>query len=134
MGHIEAQRCDNVNQVWPCGVCHARSSGVCSAVPQADLGHLAALATAINVRRNQMFIDEEAPAEHCHIITHGSARLYKQLPDGRRQIVCLPTCRQLPGPDSVADLWSQCRGYGANTCVPTVPSSSQHRVREDSVA
>jgi len=87
MSHIEAQRRACPDQLQPCGLCQARSSGVCSAVPLAELGRLATLATEINIQRGQTFIYEEVPDEHCYIIIRGSVRLYKALPDGRRQII-----------------------------------------------
>ena len=60
---------------------------MCGAVASSDRPRLAALATIANVSRGQTFIHEGAPAEHFCILIQGSAKLYKLLPDGRRQIV-----------------------------------------------
>ena len=71
----------------PCGRCGARTYGVCGGVAPRDLPRLAALATIASVSRGQTFILEGAPAEHFCILIQGSAKLYKLLPDGRRQVV-----------------------------------------------
>ena len=76
-----------VDSKLPCGRCGARSSGVCGGAAPSDLARLAALATIANVSRGQTFIHEGAPAEHFCMLIQGSAKLYKVLPDGRRQIV-----------------------------------------------
>jgi len=78
---------DAVDAVQPCGRCAARACGVCGGVAAPDLPRLAALATIANVPRGQTFIHEGAPAEHFCVLIQGSAKLYKLLPDGRRQIV-----------------------------------------------
>lgn len=76
-----------VDSILPCGRCGARASGVCSAVAGPALPRLAALATIANATRGQTFIHEGEPAEHFCILIQGSAKLYKLLPDGRRQII-----------------------------------------------
>ena len=70
----------------PCASCGARSSGICAAIEEADLQRLAALATPIAVPAGRTFITEGDPAEHFFTITAGTAKLFKLLPDGRRQI------------------------------------------------
>jgi CRP/FNR family transcriptional regulator len=60
---------------------------VCGAVARPELHRLAALATIANASRGQTFLHEGAPAEHFCVLIQGSAKLYKLLPDGRRQIV-----------------------------------------------
>src|SRR5208337_264941 len=75
---------DVVESTRPCG---ARAYGVCGTVARPQLPRLAALATIANACRGQTFMHEDAPAEHFCILIQGSAKLYKLLPDGRRQIV-----------------------------------------------
>ena len=70
----------------PCSVCDARSFSVCNAIPDADLGQLSAIAVVTEVPAGQCFIDEGEPANCFFNVTAGSAKLFKLLPDGRRQI------------------------------------------------
>ena len=69
-----------------CASCEARSVSVCNAIPDADLGRLAALAQAAEAPAGRCFIEEGEPADCFFNITAGTAKLYKLLPDGRRQI------------------------------------------------
>jgi CRP/FNR family transcriptional regulator len=78
---------DGIHSLLPCGSCEVRANGVCNGVSRPDLPRLAALATIVEVSRGQTFILEDAPAEHFCILILGSAKLYKLLPDGRRQII-----------------------------------------------
>jgi CRP/FNR family transcriptional regulator len=59
---------------------------VCNAIPDADLARLAAAAVVTEVPGGQCFIDEGEPANSFFNITAGTAKLFKLLPDGRRQI------------------------------------------------
>ena len=78
---------DDTGSLLPCGLCKARAHGVCSAVAGPDLRRLAALARIVEVSRGQTFVHEDAPADHFYVLIVGSAKLYKLLPDGRRQII-----------------------------------------------
>lgn len=69
-----------------CASCEARSVSVCNAMPEPDLGRLAALAQAIEVPAGATFIREGDPADCFFNVTAGTAKLYKLLQDGRRQI------------------------------------------------
>ncbi len=75
-----------VGSVEPCSHCVARPSTVCAAIDPADLERLARATTPQMVPRGQTFISEGDPADHFFNITSGTARLFKLLPDGRRQI------------------------------------------------
>ena len=70
----------------PCTSCGARSQSVCSAIDDGDLQHLAAIAVVSEAEAGQMFISEGDPASAFFNVTAGTARLFKLLPDGRRQI------------------------------------------------
>lgn len=69
-----------------CASCEARSVSVCKAIPDADLCRLAAVAQVIEAPAGSSFIREGEPADCFFNITAGTAKLYKLLPDGRRQI------------------------------------------------
>jgi CRP/FNR family transcriptional regulator len=70
-----------------CADCEVRHSSVCGSLNPDDLTRLAALAQQIVVPAGQAFIADGAKAEHFYNVTHGTVRLYKLLPDGRRQII-----------------------------------------------
>ena len=70
----------------PCAHCGARAFSVCNAIEIPDLERLAALATSMTVEPGRSFIEEGDPAEHFFTVTAGTAKLFKLLPDGRRQI------------------------------------------------
>ncbi len=69
-----------------CGDCGARHSGLCDALTDEDLAFLARMAQPMTVAAGQLLIEEGAPAGHFYNINHGHMRLFKALPDGRRQI------------------------------------------------
>ena len=69
-----------------CLHCGARNHSVCNAIPLPDLERLAATAVSMNVETGRGFIHEGDPAEHFFNVTAGCAKLFKLLPDGRRQI------------------------------------------------
>ncbi len=77
---------DPLGAVDPCTTCDARSFGVCNAIPDAHLTRLAAIAVVTEAPAGQCFIDEGEPASAFFNITLGTAKLFKLLPDGRRQI------------------------------------------------
>jgi CRP/FNR family transcriptional regulator len=70
----------------PCASCEARGFSVCNAIEDHDLARLATLAQVIEVPAGRCFIDEGEPAGAFFNITAGTAKLFKLLPDGRRQI------------------------------------------------
>jgi CRP/FNR family transcriptional regulator len=70
-----------------CAACDARALSPCAAIEGQDLERLARVAVQQNVKPDQIFIEEGAPAACFFSITAGTARLYKSLRDGRRQII-----------------------------------------------
>lgn len=69
-----------------CATCSARSTSVCNAMVDKDLDRLAASAASMTIQAGHSFIQEGDPAEHFFNVTSGTAKLFKLLPDGRRQI------------------------------------------------
>jgi CRP/FNR family transcriptional regulator, anaerobic regulatory protein len=69
-----------------CDRCGARPLSVCGSVDDADLSRLDALAEHITLDAGATLIREGEPARHLFNITSGSVRVFKLLPDGRRQI------------------------------------------------
>ena len=72
--------------VDPCATCEARALSVCNAIPDTDLARLSAIAAVTEVASGQGFIDEGEPAGCFFNLTAGTAKLFKLLPDGRRQV------------------------------------------------
>ena len=69
-----------------CGSCGARALTVCGAVEDPDLDRLSELAEVMTLKTGAVLAREGEPAPHVFTITSGSLRVYKLLPDGRRQI------------------------------------------------
>lgn len=78
--------CADRRQNNACGGCGARPLSVCGSIDDADLGRLDALAEHIVLHPGEALIREGDAAKHVFNITSGSVRVYKLLPDGRRQI------------------------------------------------
>src|SRR6202162_1658788 len=72
--------------VDPCTICEARALSVCNAVPISDVARLSSIVVETEVAAGQGFIDEGEPATCFFNVTAGTAKLFKTLPDGRRQI------------------------------------------------
>ena len=78
---IDSHRDANV-----CLHCQARPFSVCSVIDDSDLDRLGAAAVTLSVQPGHSFIQEGDPAEHFFNVTAGTAKLFKLLPDGRRQV------------------------------------------------
>ena len=70
----------------PCTGCDARPFSVCNAIDQRDIERLSTIAVSLTIEAGRTFIEEGDPAEHFFNVTAGTAKLFKLLPDGRRQI------------------------------------------------
>lgn len=75
-----------LNGAEPCASCGARPHSICAAIEPADLARLAAVAVVSGAARGQVFVTEGDAADSFFNVTAGTARLFKSLPDGRRQI------------------------------------------------
>ncbi|MBN9509886.1 MAG: helix-turn-helix domain-containing protein [Alphaproteobacteria bacterium] len=83
---VRARAVDAAAAIEPCGHCGARTRSVCNAIEAPDLARLAALAHGLTIPAGRQFIEEGDAAEHFFNVTAGTAKLFKMLPDGRRQI------------------------------------------------
>jgi CRP/FNR family transcriptional regulator len=72
--------------IEPCSRCDARSQSVCNAIPDTELRRLGEASTTHTAAPGSSFITEGEAASAFFNITGGTAKLYKLLPDGRRQI------------------------------------------------
>jgi CRP/FNR family transcriptional regulator len=69
-----------------CADCGARHIGLCDALSDDDLQLLAAAAERVTLPPGKVFVEEGTQAKHFYNINFGTVRLFKALPDGRRQI------------------------------------------------
>ena len=72
--------------VTPCGPCRVRPLAICSALSGDEIQHLAAAVTRVSLAAGQSLFSEGDPAKKVFVVTGGTLRLCKLLPDGRRQI------------------------------------------------
>lgn len=70
----------------PCEDCGARHLGLCDALSDADLAVLSRAAQRMSLPAGKLFMEEGDPAEYFYNVNAGTVRLFKALPDGRRQI------------------------------------------------
>ncbi|MBV1837295.1 Crp/Fnr family transcriptional regulator [Acetobacter estunensis] len=69
-----------------CAICEVRANGICSALKDPELERLAQVAVKVVIPPGQIFIEEGARADEFFNVTSGTVKLFKSLPDGRRQI------------------------------------------------
>ena len=70
----------------PCGACPVRTLTVCAALEADELRRLADIVQMQRVEANQTIFAEGEGADALFNVTAGTVKLYKLLPDGRRQI------------------------------------------------
>jgi len=69
-----------------CDQCAIRHKAMCAALDTADNDRLAAIVSHRDVPAGQVIFEEGDTADYVYNISVGEVRLYKLLPDGRRQI------------------------------------------------
>ena len=70
-----------------CDECAARHVGLCEVLSDEELAGLSRIAQHIALPAGAVFIEEGEPATHVYNVNSGFVRLFKSLPDGRRQII-----------------------------------------------
>jgi CRP/FNR family transcriptional regulator len=70
-----------------CAACAVRSLSICGALDHADLAEFERIARHVHLAPNEALFTVGQPATSVHTLTAGVARLYKLLPDGRRQVI-----------------------------------------------
>ena len=79
--------CPNGNASIECSHCKVRALSLCSALEADEMEALDKLARHVAYEKHQTLFDQGEVADFVYNITAGSVRLFKLLPDGRRQIV-----------------------------------------------
>jgi CRP/FNR family transcriptional regulator, anaerobic regulatory protein len=69
-----------------CETCAARGISVCGAMREQDLGRLSGARTTQQIEAGETFLNEGDAATHFLNIVDGAVKVYKLMPDGRRQI------------------------------------------------
>lgn len=70
----------------PCADCDIREIGVCSSLEPVELEQVRRIVSTLNLHAGQSAIVEGEPAQDLFNVISGAIKLYKLLPDGRRQI------------------------------------------------
>ena len=81
-GHLEL-----LHDEHPCRGCEARGRAVCGVLDCERLAEFRNLGSKLRLDVGQALFHEGDPATRVFTLTSGSLKLYKLLPDGRRQIV-----------------------------------------------
>lgn len=69
-----------------CDTCEIREISVCRSMAPQDLARLQAIISTVYIDGGRPIIHEGDPAENLFNVVSGAVKLYKLLPDGRRQI------------------------------------------------
>lgn len=100
--------------VHPCDTCAARSFSACAPLNPDEQRRLAAIMKLVEVPARRPIFEEAEPAEHVFTVTAGAVKLYKLLPDGRRQV----TGFLFPG-DFLGLVHNDTYAYSAEALAPT---------------
>ncbi len=72
--------------VTPCDRCEARAHSACAALAPGQQARVNAIMTRMAIEADRPIFAEAEPADHVFTIAAGAVKLYKLLPDGRRQV------------------------------------------------
>ncbi len=89
MAQTEAERSRDkasLAEINPCSACAVRTLTVCSALEPEELRRLADITQTQRIESGHTVFGEGEPADALFNVTSGTVKLYKLLPDGRRQI------------------------------------------------
>ena len=70
----------------PCSACTVRHLTFCQPLDDQELKQLSTIVTTVELVPGDPLFDESEPATHLFNVTAGTMKVYKLLPDGRRQI------------------------------------------------
>jgi CRP/FNR family transcriptional regulator len=73
-------------KAYRCESCAARAVSICGAMHDQDLGRLSGARTSRQIEAGETFLNEGDAATHFLSIIDGAVKVYKLMPDGRRQI------------------------------------------------
>lgn len=70
----------------PCEACKVREEALLAALSEEERDLVSSIITSVRYGPRQTIFHEGDPAEHLFNVTGGTVKLYKLLPDGRRQV------------------------------------------------
>ena len=70
----------------PCAACTVRDMTICAPLDSQELAQLSALMTPVELNAGAPLFDEGEAAGNVFNVTSGTIKVYKLLPDGRRQV------------------------------------------------
>ncbi len=106
--------CPDSKATVDCARCRVRALSLCDALEPDELVELDRMATSITVGAKETLFEQDERSDWVYNITAGSVRLYKLLPDGRRQVVGFA----LPG-DFLGISMSEKNAFSADALTPT---------------
>ena len=77
---------ETAEQSSPCAACAVRDMAFCGVLSDQEIPQLLSILQVIRVEPHAPIIDEGETADYLFNVTQGAVKLYKLLPDGRRQI------------------------------------------------
>jgi CRP/FNR family transcriptional regulator, anaerobic regulatory protein len=84
-------------RVSTCRSCEARQASICAGVPETSLESLASATTTHCAAPGDVILDEGGAANHAFTITSGMVKVFKLMPNGRRQIIGFMFARDILG-------------------------------------
>lgn len=84
--HVVSAPAKPIAHESPCDDCAIRETSVCEVLDPAQLARMRSIATIMRLEPGATLFQESEPAEHLSNVVEGAVKLYKLLPDGRRQI------------------------------------------------
>jgi CRP/FNR family transcriptional regulator len=105
--------CPNGQSARDCDHCRVRSLSLCAALEPDELADLDRLARSATFSARDTLFEQDEPSDLVYNLTAGAVRLYKLLPDGRRQIVGFA----LPG-DFLGLSMSERNAFSADALTP----------------
>jgi len=77
---------EKADRLIPCAACNVRELSICDALKGSEIERIAEIVTRIPVPGGRTLFQEGDEADYVYNIVSGALRLFKLMPDGRRQI------------------------------------------------
>jgi len=74
------------SEASPCSACTVRGMTICAPLDNQELAQVSALMTSVELTAGEPLFDEGEEAGNVYNVTSGTVKVYKLLPDGRRQV------------------------------------------------
>jgi len=74
------------SEASPCSACTVRGMTICAPLDNQELAQVSALMTSVELTAGAPLFDEGEAAGNVYNVTSGTLKVYKLLPDGRRQV------------------------------------------------